>query len=325
MNEKFQNACKRVEQSSPPIWFMRQAGRYHSHYRNLKQKWTFELLCKLPNLASEVALGPIEEFDYDVAILFSDILFPLEGLGIPLRFDPGPKFQWELTEQNAEEHSDIDTAIKFMSFQKEALELTRKKLPNDKSLIGFVGGPWTLMNYAVGQSRVTNKFKLMFMEKVIVPLLVKNINLQLEAGAEKIMIFDSGLSNMSQQFFKGQYAPLLLPFANPNVGYYSRNLPGIDCLDEICEIFVGGVGVDHNVDINDVLTRRFLSGFVQGNFDESKMLLPEQECRKEIHKFCDKLENVDRTGWVCGLGHGINKHTPEENVHMFIDIVRSRF
>ena len=99
----------------------------------------------------------------------------------------------------------------------------------------------------------------------------------------------------------------------------------MDCLDEICEIIVGGVGVDHNVDINDVLTRRFLSGFVQGNFDENKMLLPEQELRKEVHKFCDKLENVDRTGWVCGLGHGINKHTPEQNVHLFIDIIRRRF
>ena len=325
MNEKFYNACNRIEQPSPPIWFMRQAGRYHSHYRKLKEKWTFEQLCKLPNLAAEVALGPIKEFDYDVAILFSDILWPLEGLGIPLKFDPGPKFEFNLTEQNADELADTDKALAILHFQKEAVELTRSRLSKDKSLIGFVGGPWTLMNYAVGQSRVTNKFKLDYMEKVLIPLLVDNIKLQIDAGAEKVMIFDSGLHNMSQSFFKEKYAPLLLPFGHPDIGYYSRHLPGIDCLDEICEIIVGGVGLDHNVDINDVLTRRFLSGFVQGNFDENKMLLPEQELRKEVHKFCDKLENVDRTGWVCGLGHGINKHTPEENVHLFINIIRNRF
>ena len=77
MKEKFYNACNRIEQPSPPIWFMRQAGRYHSHYRKLKEKGTIDQLCKLPNLAAEVALGPIKEFDYDVGILFSDILWPL--------------------------------------------------------------------------------------------------------------------------------------------------------------------------------------------------------------------------------------------------------
>ena len=111
MNKKFINACKRVSQSVPPIWFMRQAGRYHSHYRDLKTKYTFEQLCKEPELAGEVALGPIQEFDYDVAILFSDILWPLEGLGLPLKFSPGPKFGHMITEKNVREHNDIDKAI----------------------------------------------------------------------------------------------------------------------------------------------------------------------------------------------------------------------
>ena len=96
--------------------------------------------------------------------MFSDILWPLEGLGIPLKFDPGPKFEFNLTEQNADELADTDKALAFLHFQKEAVELTRSRLSKDKSLIGFVGGPWTLMNYAVGQSRATNKFKLDYME-----------------------------------------------------------------------------------------------------------------------------------------------------------------
>ena len=79
-NIKFKNALERKPQSTPPIWFMRQAGRYHDHYQNLKKSHTFEELCKTPLLAAETAMGPIEEFDFDVAILFSDILFPLESL-----------------------------------------------------------------------------------------------------------------------------------------------------------------------------------------------------------------------------------------------------
>ena len=87
-NTLFHNALIKQKQNVPPIWFMRQAGRYHSHYQNLKEKYTFEQLCKSPELAAEVAFGPINEFDFDVAILFSDILFILEALGLELKFDP---------------------------------------------------------------------------------------------------------------------------------------------------------------------------------------------------------------------------------------------
>ena len=99
-NKNFENALKRVNQSIPPIWFMRQAGRYHSHYQKLKEKYTFEQLCKTPELAAEVACGPIKEFDFDVAILFSDILFLLEGLGLGLKFNPGPIFSQYVNKEN---------------------------------------------------------------------------------------------------------------------------------------------------------------------------------------------------------------------------------
>ena len=129
---------------------MRQAGRYHSHYRKLKEKYTFEELCKTPDLAAEVAFGPIQEFDYDIAILFSDILFILEGLGLDLNFDPGPKFNSYINSENINDYSNIDRGIEHMQFQSEAIKITKDKLPNNKSLIGFVGGPWTLSKYAFG-------------------------------------------------------------------------------------------------------------------------------------------------------------------------------
>ncbi len=87
MNQKFQNALKGIAQDVPPVWFMRQAGRYHKHYQNMKKTYTFMELCKQPKLAAEVALGPVSEFDFDVSILFSDLLFPLEALGMGLTYD----------------------------------------------------------------------------------------------------------------------------------------------------------------------------------------------------------------------------------------------
>ena len=321
MNKKFINACKRVSQSVPPIWFMRQAGRYHSHYRDLKTKYTFEQLCKEPELAGEVALGPIQEFDYDVAILFSDILWPLEGLGLPLTFSPGPKFGHLITEKNVREHNDIDKAISFMSFQRDALLTTRAMLPKHKSLIGFVGGPWTLMNYAC-DPKATIKFKLKYMKETLIPLLIKNVEMQINAGAEKVMIFDSGLQNMSTKFFNTQYSPLLMDMAMPQTAYYSKNLPR-KCINKVVEGDWGGIGIDSKLEIKDAL-QSFDKGFVQGNFDEQKMLLSKHKFMYEIERYCDDIRRHDTTGWVCGLGHGIDKTTPEEHVHLFIETVRNR-
>ena len=325
MNKKFENACNRKSQKVPPIWFMRQAGRYHSHYRDLKKVNTFELLCKTPELAAEVALGPIKEFDYDVSILFSDILFPLEGLGLPLRFDPGPKFQFNLTKDNVKQLRDVDKAIEFLSFQRDALITTRAILPKRKSLIGFVGGPWTLMNYACGTAKVTDKFKLDYMKSTLIPLLKRNIELQINAGAEKVMIFDSGLQNMSTKFFDSKYSPLLMSLAMPQTAYYSRNLPR-KCINKVVEGDWGGIGIDSKIDIIECL-KTVDKGFVQGNFDEQKMLLPKYKFMYEIERYCDDIRKskIDTKGWVCGLGHGIDKDTPEEHVHLFIETVRNRF
>src|SRR3984893_18444707 len=99
-NVKFQNALNKIPQKAPPIWFMRQAGRYHRHYQNLRKNHSFMELCKDPALAAQVALGPVEDFDFDVAILFSDLLFPLEALGMGLSYDPAPKLGLKLTSDN---------------------------------------------------------------------------------------------------------------------------------------------------------------------------------------------------------------------------------
>ena len=144
-NSRFQNAVKLVPQSVPPVWMMRQAGRYHQHYQKLRARYSFAELCKKPEVAAEVALGPIDEFDFDVSILFSDLLFPLEGLGMGLEYtDAGPRLGFSLTNESISRLRSVDEAFLDLDFQGEAVTRTRALLPDSKSLIGFVGGPWTL-------------------------------------------------------------------------------------------------------------------------------------------------------------------------------------
>ena len=329
-NNKFYNALNQISQSTPPIWFMRQAGRYHSHYQQLKLKYTFEELCKNAELAAEVACGPVEEFDFDIAILFSDILFVLEGLGLELEFNPGPIFKEELNIKNYKKFNDIDRAIDHMTFQSNAIKFTRQKLAKDKSLIGFVGGLWTILRFATGQNKEKKNFQnfyIDFMETTLLEVIKQNIKLQLDAGAEVVMMFDSGISSLDNDFFRGKYQLLLKNISNsfPNkVGYYARG-KNYSEISYLLDLPFAGIGVDKGVDLQNIfLNSKF--GFIQGNFNENYLLLDSKELENKLHIFSENMKNIgDLNGWVCGLGHGINKVTPEKNVHLFIETIRKKF
>ena len=326
----FKNAINKKPQSTPPIWYMRQAGRYHKHYNKLKEKYSFETLCKTPDLAAEVANGPIEEFDFDIAILFSDILFILEGLGLNLKFNPGPKFQQSINKENFHLFNDINKAIEHMSFQKQALEITKEKISKSKSLIGFVGGPWTLLTYALGKKGKNfelQDYQLQFLKETLLPLLKLNIKLQLNAGAEIVMIFDSNLYDLDQTTFELEYYNILSNIAEefPNkIGFYSRGKK-LHELKSIFKIPFAGIGFDHTINLNKIFESN-LRGFVQGNFNEQLMLLDKDNFNKELDYYITEMKKIEnRDGWICGLGHGINKMTPERNVHLFIENIRKSF
>src|SRR5256885_2768496 len=133
-NSRFQNALARVPQRTPPIWLMRQAGRYHHHYQALRAKHSFVDLCKQPDLAAEVARGPVNDFDFDAAILFSDLLFPLEALGMGLEYtDHGPQLGWKLDPHSISRLHSVEDAWPRMLFQGDAMRATRELLPADRS------------------------------------------------------------------------------------------------------------------------------------------------------------------------------------------------
>lgn len=338
MNSLFQNSLKRTPQPVPPIWFMRQAGRYHKHYQGMRAQHSFEELCKRPELASEVALGPVAEFDFDVSILFSDILFPLEALGMGLKYtDEGPRLSFKLDPQTIHQMGDIDKAVHFMHFQKEAMQATRAVLPSNKSLIGFVGGPWTLFVYAVEGSHAGNlqasKSLLplfpKFLEKMY-PLLKENIRLQFEGGAEVVMVLDTAAGEVSPAIFQEWIQPVLSRIALDypgKIGYYSKGTQPAFFNKTFAQLPWAGQGFDHRCSLAESF-KVLNKGFVQGNFDQSLLFMDEDNFKKALSSFIRSMKEMpmaDRAGWVCGLGHGLLPKTPERHVKMFVDTVRSEF
>lgn len=338
MNKAFQNALKRQPQAVPPIWFMRQAGRYHSHYQNLRRNHPFMDLCKRPELAAQVALGPVQDFDFDVAILFSDLLFPLEAMGMGLAYkEAGPELGWQLDEKNVAKLRSATEALAGLQFQKHAVAQTRKLLPANKSLIGFVGGPWTLFAYAAEgrhkgdllQAKRALALYRPFCAKLI-PLLEGNIQMQLEAGAEVVMLFDTAAGELSSGIFQEVVAPTLASLARKfpdQLGYYAKGITLSHLRDWSESLPWAGIGVDHRFDLAEVLALRS-QGFCQGNFDQSLLLLKTADFERELDRYIKrikKLSPVQRAGWVCGLGHGVLQHTPEAHVRQFIRTIRREF
>jgi uroporphyrinogen decarboxylase len=337
-NINFQNALQRKIQKVPPIWFMRQAGRYHKHYQNLRKDNSFDDLCKKPELAAQVALGPVEDFDFDVAILFSDILYPLQALGMGLEYtDHGPKLGFSLTPENIGSLKPGEDVSSFMSFQKEALQQTRVILPSNKSLIGFVGGPWTLFVYAVegshaGSLTQSKKLISLFPEflKKLLPLLKENIRLQLAGGAEVVMIFDTAAGELSPLDFKKWLQPVLKELnelAPGKIAYYSKGTQAAYFDQEFLGLPWAGMGFDHHWDLSKcfIMAKR---GFVQGNFDQSLLFMGKPQFQEELGIYLENMKSLsleERAGWVSGLGHGVLPKTPEENVRCFVETVRKVF
>lgn len=354
MNSKFQAALQGRAQSTPPIWMMRQAGRYHRHYQKLRTEHGFMELCKNPKLAAEVALGPIEDFDFDVSILFSDLLFPLEALGMGLDYDLGPpRLAFSLAPDSLKKLRSLDQAIPGVEFQGDAVRETRRILPSNKSLIGFVGGPWTLLGYAVDGSHSggLSKTKTLaptllpaFFEKLI-PLLKANIQIQLQAGAEAVMILDTAAGELTALQWREWVLPSLqeLSQAHPHneakkVGYYMRG-----ATPEHWRILheervrgtlnLAGIGFDAGISLEAQLLKNLATphaplGFVQGNFHQEKMTLDSSAFESELERWLKPLQRLspgDRRGWICGIGHGLTPQAREENVRNFVQTVRRAF
>ena len=325
-NLKFFNALNRIEQKIPPIWLMRQAGRYHSHYQNLKKKHTFEELCKTPELICETTMGPIKDFDFDAAILFSDILFPLDYLGMDLTFNPGPQFSKPLTEQILNEEKDQEFS-EYIKFQIDGLTMIRDTLPKNKSLIGFVGGPYTLYQFAKRHPKSNNNLLNNFLP-IVEKILEDNIDLQFSVDLDLLMIFDTEAQHLSLDQFNQNVKPFIekIAFKYPDkIGYFIKDVDDekFKSIKSINGLKLTVIGSNH--DIFSRLSGTDLS--LQGNFPNEYLAAEStQDFKKHLTNFIKYVKNQDlasRAGWICSLDHGVLKTTPEEHVKLFIEKIRA--
>ncbi len=341
----FDSAIQKENRLRPPVWFMRQAGRYHSHYRKLREQYSFVELCKRPEVACEVTLGPIHEFDFDAAILFSDLLFPLEAMGMGLRYEEGPKLDWHLRDlEDLKKLQGGADLVEKVSFQGKALERIRKQLSTERSLLGFVGGPFTLFCYAVEGSHQGSLDSAReglrdgrysgFFEK-LGDLLVENMILQAKSGADAVAIFDTCAGEVDPDTYREVIIPGLRwvmekfkqECLHTPLVYYSKGM-GPTHWQSLKGLPLACLGVDWNHDLKEMLLKWSDFWAIQGNIDPHWLFLDPQELENKLRKVFDSIKSlplIHRRAWICGLGHGVLPKTPEENVKLFLRLQKEIF
>lgn len=340
----FENRKKVGSKTQVPVWFMRQAGRYHDHYQNLKKDHDFMQLCKNPELACETTMGPIREFDFDAAILFSDLLFPLEQLGTGLVYNPGPQLSLKIDQlKDLERLKQDGHDSSYYEFQKQACSLLKKTLPADKTLLGFVGAPFTLYAYAVegahAGSLVSSKKGLydgrfeQFCE-LLLPNVLDEMIMQAQGGADAMCIFDTAVGELTVSDFKRIVLPKLKfltasfkkQFPDRPIIYYSRNTHE-DHLHAIEDENIDVLGIDWRHNLARALKTFGKDYMIQGNFDPCWLHLEWAHTQNHLEEMwrevCDSGADLDR--WIMGLGHGVLQHTPQENVKKTVEYIHSKF
>ncbi len=345
----FNDRTKVNNKTAVPVWFMRQAGRYHAHYQNIKKDSDFMQMCKNPSLACEITMGPINEFKFDAAILFSDLLFPLEQLGMGLSYHSGPptlEFKLETLADLKKIKYQKDSG-QFYDFQKKACTLLKESLPINKTLIGFVGAPFTLYTYACEGSHAGNltnsktgfydgRFSA-FLEKLLPDLLIE-MKVQALGGADAIALFDTAAGELTLSEYREFVIPEILKlcekfkleFPNKKIIYYSK-LTHTHYLDEIYKLdeknVIDVLGIDWRMNLSECILKYHKKYYIQGNLDPSFLHYPypilEKKMTELYRSVLDSGAPMDR--WIMGLGHGVLQKTPEENVLNAVKFIQNNF
>lgn len=323
-----------------PVWFMRQAGRYHNHYQNIKKNSDFMTMCTNPKLACEVTHGPIDDFKFDAAILFSDLLFPLQQMGLGLEYAPGPKLGKKLeTLADFDGLQEVAPASEFYAFQGEACKLLRDSLANDVTLLGFVGAPFTLFSYAVEGSHagalVKSKTGLYdgrfdrFVD-ILFDNLIEEMRIQAVGGAQAIALFDTAIGELTLKDFTEIVLPVIkkitktfkAEFPDKKIIYYSKHTQ-LSFLRSIEDDNIDVLGVDWKHHIPSLLKEFGNDYYIQGNIDPCWLHLPWEKLQANSKEYFNEMKDsgAPLNKWICGLGHGVLQHTPEENVRNLVSMI----
>ncbi len=334
-DHRFLRACRRQSVDATPVWMMRQAGRYMPEYRALRAKYGMLELCKKPELACEVTLQPTK-LGVDAAILFADILLPLEPMGAPFEFakGEGPVIHHPISTKADVNALRVIAPEEGLGYVMDAIKLAKRELADKLPLIGFAGAPFTLASYLIegGKSAHFGKTKrLMYAEPetwhALMTKLAEVVRLylrgQVSAGADVVQLFDSWVGQLSPDDYRDYVQPhvahilkdvmtLGVPVIHFGTGTYS--------LLELMRDAGGHViGLDWRTPLADGWRRVGYDRAVQGNLDPTVLFAPVEIAKKHAQRVLDAAEN--RPGHIFNLGHGILPETPVDTVKAVIDYV----
>ena len=334
-NDLLLKALKGETVDRPPVWMMRQAGRYLPDFMKLKDKYDFFTRCQTPELATEITLMPIDQIGVDAAIIFSDILVVLQAMDIKveMRDGIGPYLPQPIRDQGALEKVILPDVQERLGYVFEAVKMTKHELNNQVPLIGFAGAPWTMLCYAVqgqGSKNFDKAKSFCFQEPVMAKELLQKITTttiaylreKVKAGADVIQLFDSWGGILSP----ADYQEFSLPYIQQIIDALSGSVPvivfGKGCwfaLQEMSKSGAAALGIDWNCTARNA---RYLSGgqiTLQGNFDPSRLLSPIPQIKTQVKQMINAF-GKDR--YIVNLGHGILPNIPVDHAKAFVDAVK---
>ncbi len=334
-NDLLLRALRGEELSRPPVWMMRQAGRYLPDYIKLRNKYDFFTRVETPELACEITLQPVDQVGVDAAIIFSDILVIPQAMGMTVLMEEG---KGPSLPNVIKSKADIDALItneveERLSYVMNALSLTKKELNERVPLIGFAGAPWTILCYMVeGKgSKTWDKAKQFCLsEPVLAHALLQKITdvtiqyliAQTKAGADTVQVFDSWAGCLSPADFNLYALPYLLQISDA----VSKYAPVIlfpkgswYALPELSKSSAAGIGIDWTVSPEMARSMTNNNITLQGNFDPSHLLAPIPQIKKEVKAMIDAFGTKN---YIANLGHGIMPNIPVDHAKAFVDAVK---
>lgn len=330
-NDLLLKALNKEKTERPPIWLMRQAGRYMAEYRAVREKVSFLELCKNPTLACEVTLQPIDILGVDAGILFSDILIPVEPMGVDLSFNPAPFISNPVRTQADVNKLKILNPEIDVPFVYETVKLLVSKL--NVPLIGFSGAPFTLACYMVegaGSKAFLELRKMMLnTPKVYADLMDKltdstilYLQKQIDYGCATVQIFDTWAGILPQDEYEKQVFPyvdrIVKTLKNAPVIYFAKD--GAQYFNTIKNLNCAGIGLDWKTGILEADNKLGNKFCLQGNIDPA-ILFANKEAIKHYTEIAIS-EGKKATSHIFNLGHGIMPKTPVENVKYLVDLVK---
>ncbi|MBV9961787.1 MAG: uroporphyrinogen decarboxylase [Parafilimonas sp.] len=334
-NNLLLKALRKEKVERPPVWMMRQAGRYLPDYIKLREKYDFFTRVQTPELATEITLQPVHQIGVDAAIIFSDILVIPQAMGVQVLMEEGKgpslpntiKTQKDIDALNT---SNVDEHLKYVF---DALALTKKELNGAVPLIGFAGAPWTIFCYMIeGKgSKTWDKAKQFAYTETnlahqllqkITTITIEYLTTQLQSGADCVQVFDSWAGSLSPEDFKTFAQPYLLQITDavkdsgpvilfPKGTWYA--------LEDLSKSSASAIGLDWTVSPKQARALTNNNITLQGNFDPAKLLAPIPQIKKWVKEMIDEF---GAQNYIANLGHGITPNVPVDNAKAFVEAVK---